>query len=295
MVPRSNEEVWRQVAGFEHYEVSNMGRIRRITYLRPYSSKGTKYPSIQLFDSNGVRQKAGVKAPCKKKLFHRLLAEAFLPNPGNLPYVNHKDGDKSNFSLDNLEWCTHGQNMLHAYKTGLNRGGKSQQNRMVIQVGKDFSIERVWKGVRELRLAKYTWNKVYDSIRRGLFYRGFKWLYLDVTYDYNTDTYFKKVDGFRVYVDESETGRIAESVVRQSLDRLAITPPSRNKIIVAARKKGVLLGVFSSIMDAAKETGCDRAEIGRSIKSGKPTKGIAFLPATLEEYTEYINQNQIVK
>lgn len=50
---------------------------------------------------------------------HRLVAECFLPNPENLPEINHKNGDKSNNSVDNLEWCNHADNLLHAYRTGL--------------------------------------------------------------------------------------------------------------------------------------------------------------------------------
>jgi hypothetical protein len=50
---------------------------------------------------------------------HRLLAQAFIPNPGNLPIVNHKDGVRSNNSLNNLEWCSISYNQMHAYKIGL--------------------------------------------------------------------------------------------------------------------------------------------------------------------------------
>lgn len=52
---------------------------------------------------------------------HRLLALCFIPNPDSLPCVNHKDGDKTNNDLDNLEWCTFTHNIVHAYKTGLNQ------------------------------------------------------------------------------------------------------------------------------------------------------------------------------
>ena len=55
----------------------------------------------------------------KNELLHRLVAETFLHNPDNLPCVNHKDGNKLNNSIDNLEWCTYSENNLHAYKTGL--------------------------------------------------------------------------------------------------------------------------------------------------------------------------------
>lgn len=55
----------------------------------------------------------------KMTCLHRLIAEAFIPNPNNLPEVNHKDGDKRNNHIDNLEWCTHQHNMTHAHNSGL--------------------------------------------------------------------------------------------------------------------------------------------------------------------------------
>lgn len=57
----------------------------------------------------------------KNELLHRLLAETFIPNPDNLPCINHKDGNKLNNTLSNLEWCTYGENEKHAYKTGLKK------------------------------------------------------------------------------------------------------------------------------------------------------------------------------
>ena len=107
------EEEWRPVKGYEGlYEVSNMGRVKSLHYgkeriLRmPDNSAG--YRNVELEN----------KAP-QRKLVHRLVAEAFIPNPMNLPVVNHLDGDKHNNCVSNLEWCTYRQNTLHAIKLGL--------------------------------------------------------------------------------------------------------------------------------------------------------------------------------
>ena len=104
-------EVWKTVDGFENYEVSNLGNIRskdRIVTRKGYSArlKGALlktnlcngYPRVALYTGN--------RKSVKQFLVHRLVAAAFIPNPDNLPYVNHKDENKSNNRADNLEWCT---------------------------------------------------------------------------------------------------------------------------------------------------------------------------------------------
>jgi len=59
---------------------------------------------------------------------HRIVAEAFLPNPLSLPCINHKDGDKWNNHVSNLEWCSYSENSIHAYAIGLRSGQKGETN-----------------------------------------------------------------------------------------------------------------------------------------------------------------------
>lgn len=60
----------------------------------------------------------------KNELIHRLVAKAFIPNPKNLPMVNHKDGNTKNNKKNNLEWCTCQENIQHAYRTGLKKSSE---------------------------------------------------------------------------------------------------------------------------------------------------------------------------
>ena len=107
------EEIWRDIKNYEGlYQISNLGRVKRLRFinrhlnfekekiLKPYKDGGNYYFVIGLH-KDGKR---------KYKAIHRLVAETFIPNPNNYPVVNHKDENKLNNRIDNLEWCTHKYN-----------------------------------------------------------------------------------------------------------------------------------------------------------------------------------------
>lgn len=95
--------IWKEIKGFENYQISNTGLIRNEEkILSPFDNNG--YDRIQLI--NGDKK--------QKKLIHRLVAEHFIPNPGNKPQVNHKDLNTKNNDVDNLEWVTNQENVQHA-------------------------------------------------------------------------------------------------------------------------------------------------------------------------------------
>lgn len=85
---------WRKVEGYD-YEVSNAGDVRNMQTGKVLTSREPRYGSVTLCSSAGQVQVT----------VHKLVAEAFLPNPLNLPMVNHKDENKLNNRVDNLEWC----------------------------------------------------------------------------------------------------------------------------------------------------------------------------------------------
>lgn len=108
-------EEWKEIAGFPGYEVSNTGKVITHHWLNTDETKELK-PSKHLGYLQVVLCKNGTQ---KTKRIHRLVAEAFIPNPSNLKEVNHIDGDKENNHVSNLEWCTRKENMNHAFSTGL--------------------------------------------------------------------------------------------------------------------------------------------------------------------------------
>lgn len=113
-------EKWKEVEGFKYYEVSNKGRVRS---WRDCNEGKREEPRILKAGTT----KAGYKLVSfwdndnkKHHSFnvHRLVAEAFIPNPENKPYVNHSDSDRSNNTVNNLEWVTAKENNTHAMEAG---------------------------------------------------------------------------------------------------------------------------------------------------------------------------------
>ncbi len=104
-------EVWKDVEGFEgFYQISNYGRLKSFKQLREgrilsLNNKNGTYLSVILTAKN--------KEPRSTRM-HRLVSEAFISNPDSLPEVNHKDCNRQNNHVDNLEWVTHEDNMQHA-------------------------------------------------------------------------------------------------------------------------------------------------------------------------------------
>ena len=98
----NTQEIWKPINGYEVlYEVSNYGRVRSLNYF----CRG-KHEILKLSAKPNTYLKVALRKDGKVKYYrvHRLVADAFLPNPLNLPQVNHKDGNKHNNRPENLEW-----------------------------------------------------------------------------------------------------------------------------------------------------------------------------------------------
>ena len=110
-----NDEKFHQIENFSSYFISRNGNIyndRMDRIMNQNIIKGTGYKAVNLKNDDG-------KYITKK--VHKLLIQAFIPNLLNKKCVNHIDGNKLNNSLDNLEWCTHSENLQHAWNLGLRR------------------------------------------------------------------------------------------------------------------------------------------------------------------------------
>lgn len=162
-------EIWKDINGYEGmYRVSNLGRVLSLNgnYKILRQNVEREYYKVRLSREN----------KSKAKSVHRLVAEAFIPNPNNLPMVNHKDENKLNNKYDNLEWCT--------CKYNLNYGNAQakrvkKQSKKVYQYDLDMNLIKIWDNSmnikRELGLDNSSIGKCCKGI--GGSSGGFIWSY----------------------------------------------------------------------------------------------------------------------
>ena len=137
-------ENWKEIKGLEGlYEVSDTGKVRSVPRATLYKDgrigihKGRERKQ-QLNKKGYLAIDLSVKSKQVRKLVHRLVAEAFIPNPDNKEQVNHIDGNKQNNSVDNLEWSTNEENAIHANKHMLK--DKTRRAKEVEQYDKEGNL-----------------------------------------------------------------------------------------------------------------------------------------------------------
>ena len=157
------EEVWKDITGYEGlYQVSNFGNIKRDGKNLSPGLGGNGYYLVVL-SKNGKTKSATV---------HRLVASAFIPNPNNYPYVNHKDETRTNNHVDNLEWCTPRYNAIYGNAKAKEAASKS---RPVEQLLSGVVIKR-WSSTREAHRAGYKSGCISACCNnRRLTHKGYEW------------------------------------------------------------------------------------------------------------------------
>lgn len=117
--------MWKPIENYNSlYEVNEKGEVRSLYHWNGHKYEKRKKPYIlkQSNTTTGYKKVELVKDGKRKSLkVHRLVAIAFIPNPMNKPYINHIDGNPINNCVENLEWCTQHENVVHAYETGLRK------------------------------------------------------------------------------------------------------------------------------------------------------------------------------
>lgn len=158
------QEIWKDLKEYENlYQISNLGRVKSLQRRKSnYNQKGFT-GTFKLIQEKILKPKVDRKGYLyvqlykngKSKMFkvHRLVAQTFIPNLRNKPQVNHKDGNKQNNFIDNLEWCTNTENQKHAWKIGLQKSRFSKNNskaKKVMQYDLQGNFIREWNCMMDI-------------------------------------------------------------------------------------------------------------------------------------------------
>lgn len=127
-------ETWKSITGYERYQISSFGRVKSLEKQDKCPNGGEfvrREMIMKLSTSNGYKRVGLLKNGKYKHFFvHRLVAQEFIPNPLGKIYVNHIDSVRDNNRVENLEWCTQKENVIHSHKMGRHpkRLGKDHPN-----------------------------------------------------------------------------------------------------------------------------------------------------------------------
>lgn len=194
--------IWKDIEGYDgKYQISNYGEVRSFSKwsrgrtLKGGATKGNPNPYKFV-----ALVKTGRK-DIKFKYIHRLVAEAFIDNPLNLPEVNHKNGNTLDNMVDNLEWCTHAQNMYFASQSGvLSEGQKSRRGsnhpkaKAVLQFTKNGVFVKEWESVNQVtRETGIPANAIFKCCNPKKYPHeksayGYKWRYKNGETNYKKNT-----------------------------------------------------------------------------------------------------------
>ena len=177
------KEIFKPMKGYEeYYEISNKGRIRRIKYDNIQNEKqyGIPYYIKYRIDKDGyLKCDLSLNGKIKRYMVHRLVIQNFGDNPENKPCVNHKDGNKQNNDINNLEYVTVKENNLHALQTGLRIMKNNNLSKQVEQCDLDGNVINIYKSANDAkRITGYSQGHISECCRGELkTYKNFIWRY----------------------------------------------------------------------------------------------------------------------
>lgn len=236
------EEMWKDIKGFEdRYQISSEGRVKSLA--RKFIDRAGRKQNIRerilklKTDKDGYKTVALNDGYGNKKYFrvHRLVCEAFLPNPDNKPQVNHIDEDKSNNQVCNLEWCTCLENINYGTRNLRMAKTKSKQ---VGQYTLDGHLVKVWESIKEAEEKGGFVRSEIRAVSLGIrkIYRGYRWKYI--------------VDGDLEWSEPVKNN----CMIRKS---------PKSKALGQYTLDGKLISVWESAREAEREASFNRATISR--------------------------------
>lgn len=160
-------EIWKEIVGFEGlYWVSNFGRIKSKRKIRKICTSKCGYSVVNLSNSKTF----------KKFYIHRLVASAFINNPNNYNEINHKDENKTNNSVENLEWCDRNYNCTYGTKT---ERTSLKTSKPILEINLTTGLITYWKSSGEIkRILKKDTKNIRNCLKGKMKQSyGSRWLY----------------------------------------------------------------------------------------------------------------------
>lgn len=156
------KEIWVPLTNYIGIEVSSFGRIKRLARDNKEEVIISNFPK----DRDGYCRYSVVKLDGKRysKPVHRLVAEGFIPNPENKPCVNHKDSNRANNNVENLEWVTQKENVYHSYLYGNRKKCKDVPRNTLLTEYQISQIDNLRKSYTVSQIAKL-FNIEYQSLK----------------------------------------------------------------------------------------------------------------------------------
>lgn len=235
----NSQEEWKDCFGYEGlYQISNYGNIKSLDKLVWNRFKYIKRLGRDIktnIDKYGyVRATLSKNGKRTNEQIHRLVAKTFLDNPNNYPQINHKDCNKQNNYVGNLEWCTNAHNMKHAF----NNIDFDYQTRPVLQIENNVVIAK-YDSIQD---ASKSVNDNPTNILRAC----------------NFDNDSSKGYRWRFDIGKYEIG--------DYINLPTLYHPSTKKRKVVQIKDGIIIAIFDSIMDAARHNNCTDSAISMCCK-----------------------------
>lgn len=186
------EEIWKDIKGSNNlYQISNLGRVKSMNY-RNSGKEG--FLSVYIMNTGYPATHLIIDGKEKTCLIHRLVAEAFIPNPENKPEVDHINCDRTDFRIENLKWVTSKENSNNPTTLknhwSLNGGesyfkGKLGRlnilSKMVIQLDREYHIVKIWDSLMDVhRELGFDCGHISNCcLGKRKTHKGYIWMYLD--------------------------------------------------------------------------------------------------------------------
>lgn len=241
------EEIWKEIDNYPNYEVSNMGQVRNKNTgkILKQGNNGKGYKHVALY--NDVNRG-------KSTMVHRLVAKAFVPNPENLPEVNHIDECKDNNRADNLQWITSYDNINHGthnLRVGLNNPNRRSiysidRNRNMMFFNSSSEAVKYYASIN-IRMDK---SAICRALKRAInVYRDRVWIfYDDLNDDFNLDLDMlfntKKYPKRPIYCKSKDNETIHFKTITAAIQYFGLKKQNRDDIISAINNKTIYNDYF---------------------------------------------------